>query len=148
METARTWARREFGDAELGDERRTKRLVEIATGALRRPAGRITEVFNSDAERQGAYDFLESEQIRADALLDATARASIRRVAKQSHAFVAIDGTSLSLVDHQSSKDFGAIGAYKDFGRGLKLMHAYVIDQVGVPSGVSSQIWWTTPTIG
>jgi len=142
---ARTWADREFGHAELGDQRRTRRLVDIAAGALRRPAGRITEVFGTDAERQGAYDFLENEEIGAEAVLAATVRASMRRVAKQSYAFVAIDGTSLSLVDHRGIKDFGAIGAYKDFGRGLKLIHAYVVDRHGVPAGVSSQIWWTRP---
>jgi hypothetical protein len=142
---ARTWAEREFGDAELGDKRRTKRLVEIAAGALRRPAGRVTEVFGTDAERQGAYDFLENEEVGAGDVLAAAVRATVRRIAKQPYAFVAIDGTSVSLVDHRGTKDFGAIGAYKDGGRGLKLLHAYVIDRRGIPSGVSSQIWWTRP---
>jgi hypothetical protein len=142
---ARRWAREEFGHAELGDERRTKRLVEIAATAMRRPAGRVTAVFADDAQRQGAYDFLESDRTHYDALLEATARASVERVAGQPYAFVAIDGTSLSLVDCQRAKDFGAIGAYKDFGRGLKLMHAYVIDHRGIPSGVSAQLWWTRP---
>ena len=121
---ARTWAEKEFGDAELGDERRTLRLVGMAEGALSRPAGRITEVFRTESERQGAYDFLENEEIEASDVLAATVRASVRRVAKQPYAFVAIDGTSLSLVDHRRLKDFGAVGAYKDFGRGLKLIHA------------------------
>ena len=142
---ARTWAQKEFGDAELGDERRTLRLVGMAEGALCRPAGRVTEVFRTEAGRQGAYDFLENEEIEASEVLAATARASVRRVAKHPYAFVAIDGTSLSLVDRRGLKDFGAVGAYKDFGRGLKLIHAYVIDHHGVPSGVSSQIWWARP---
>jgi Transposase DNA-binding/Transposase Tn5 dimerisation domain len=142
---ARTWAQKEFGDAELGDERRTRRLVGMATRALERPAGHVTEVFRTDAERQGAYDFLEDEEVEAASVLAAAARASVRRVAKQPYAFVAIDGTSLSLVDRRAVKDFGAIGAYKDFGRGLKLIHAYVVDQHGIPSGVSSQIWWARP---
>lgn len=142
---ALTWAENEFGDAELGDVRRTARLVGMAASACCRPAGRITEVFRADSERQGAYDFLENEEIEASEVLAATVRASVRRVARQAHAFVAIDGTSLSLVDRQRLKDFGAVGAYKDFGRGLKLIHAYIIDQHGVPSGVSSQIWWARP---
>lgn len=117
----------------------------MATRALERPAGHVTEVFRTDAERQGAYDFLEDEEVEAASVLAAAARASVRRVAKQPYAFVAVDGTSLSLVDRRAVKDFGAIGTYKDFGRGLKLIHAYVIDQHGIPSGVSSQIWWTRP---
>lgn len=142
---AQTWAEREFGDAALGDERRTRRLVEIAAGALRRPAGRVTEVFGTDAGRQGAYDFLENEAVSAGAILEAAVRATVRRVAKQPYAFVAIDGTSLSLIDPHGTKNFGAIGAYKDGGRGLKLLHAYVIDRQGIPSGMSCQIWWARP---
>ena len=142
---ARTWAEREFGDAELGDERRTRRLVEIAAGALRHPAGRVTEVFGTDAERQGAYDFLENDAVGAGAILEAAVRATVRRVSNQPYAFVAIDGTSVSLIDPRGVKNFGGIGAYKDGGRGLKLLHAYVIDRRGVPSGVSSQIWWARP---
>jgi len=91
---ALTWAEKEFGDAELGDVRRTARLVGMAASAFCRPAGRVTEVFRTDSERQGAYDFLENEEVEASEVLAATVRASVRRVAGQAHAFVAIDGTS------------------------------------------------------
>jgi hypothetical protein len=144
---ARDWAKEEFGHADLGDERRTRRLVSVAAGALARPAGRITEVFGSDAQRQGAYDFLESERVSEGALLNAMGQSSVHRVAGQKFAFVPIDGTSLSLVDHQRTKNFGAVGSYNNFGRGLKLIHAYVLDERGVPSGVSAQAWWVRPDV-
>jgi transposase-like protein/transposase Tn5 family protein len=142
---ARGWAREEFGHAELGDARRTERLVRLASCAISRPGGRITEVCESEAERQGAYDFLESERVGEEALQDAAAKAAIRRVAGQSYAFVAVDGTSLSLSDCERTKDFGAIGAYVEGGRGLKVIHAYIVDRHGVPSGMGSQVWWTRP---
>jgi hypothetical protein len=139
------WAREEFGHAQLGDERRTKRLVQLAAGALDHPAGRITEVFGSDAKRQGAYDFLESHHVSEAALSEAVARASARRVADTAYAFVALDGTSLSLVDRKRAKDFGAVGSYTEGGRGLKIIHAYITDKLGVPAGVCGQAWWTRP---
>jgi hypothetical protein len=144
---ARGWAREEFGRAKLGDERRTKRLVGLAAGAFANPAGRITEVFGSDAERQGAYDFLESEQVSAVAVLDAMAGAAIRRVSGAGHAYVVLDGTSLGLADHQRSKDFGGVGAYREGGRGLKLIHGYIVDSNGVPSGIVAQTWWRRPDV-
>jgi hypothetical protein len=140
---ARGWAREEFGDAELGDARRTERLVRLASRAIARPGGRITEVCESDAERQGAYDFLECEQVGEGALQEAAAKAAIRRVAGQTYAFVAVDGTSLGLSDCQRTKDFGAIGAYSEGGRGLKVIHSYIVDSRGVPSGIGAQVWWT-----
>src|SRR5262249_38313011 len=59
MKSERAWAIESFGHAELGDERRTRRLVGMARRAARSPAGRVTEVFCQPAERQAAYDFLE-----------------------------------------------------------------------------------------
>jgi hypothetical protein len=57
MDSWSNWARETFGCAELGDARRTKRLMQIAAQAGRRPSGRISAVFESDAERQDVpYD--------------------------------------------------------------------------------------------
>jgi len=41
--------------------RRTARLVRMASTLGVRPAGRITQVFRTSAERQGAYDLLSNE---------------------------------------------------------------------------------------
>jgi uncharacterized membrane protein len=38
------WAMTEFGGAELGDVRRTRRLVAIASGVLMRPGGTVGAV--------------------------------------------------------------------------------------------------------
>jgi hypothetical protein len=75
----RAWAIDEFGGARLGDERRTSRLVAMATEAAQNPGGRITTVFTRSAERQGAYDFLESKHVAPDAILSAAVEAACRR---------------------------------------------------------------------
>jgi len=59
---AQRWAKKTFGDTELGDERRTARLVAMAAQLARTPGGTVGQVFTEDAERQGAYDFLESRR--------------------------------------------------------------------------------------
>jgi hypothetical protein len=51
---ARAWAYEEFGHAELGDTRRTMRLVRMAASLAERPGGKILDVFRSSAEQQGA----------------------------------------------------------------------------------------------
>jgi len=51
------WAEEQFGGVDLGDRRRTSRLVSIASSVARFPAGTVTSVFDNDAERQGTYDF-------------------------------------------------------------------------------------------
>ncbi len=60
---AKAWAQIEFGQAALGNSLRTSRLVMMAETAAQRPAGKVTEVFESSAAREGAYRFLESPHV-------------------------------------------------------------------------------------
>jgi hypothetical protein len=140
--SADAWAREEFGHTDLGDKRRTKRLVQMAAQAAQFPSGKVSEVFLVDAERQGAYDFLESPHVRAEAVIEAMALASARRCAKQPFVYVAVDGSSLTLTDHYRSKDFGAVGTYSQGNRGLKVVCGLAIDKQGVPCGLTSMQWW------
>lgn len=136
------WAEEEFGHTNLGDKRRTRRLMRMAAEAAQFPSGKISDVFQTDAERQGAYDFLESPYIRADALIEAMGRASARRCAEELYVFVAIDGSSLTLTDRSRNKDFGAIGSYRQKGRGLKVVCALASNAQGVPYGLTAMQWW------
>lgn len=140
--SAVAWAQEEFGRTDLGDKRRTKRLVKMAAQAVQFPSGKVSEVFLVDAERQGAYDFLESPHVRGEAVIEAMALASARRCAKQPFVFVALDGSSLTLTDHNRSKDFGAVGTYSQGNRGLKVVCSLAVDPQGVPCGLTSMQWW------
>jgi hypothetical protein len=137
------WARQEFGSAELGDERRTRRLVLMAAQAARAPAGSVLGVFETSAERQGAYDFLSNAACSSAEMTRAMGEAAARRAAEHSTVLVSIDGSSLSLVDRTGRKGFGAVGATKQGGRGLKVVTAYAMDEQGTALGVLDQQWWS-----
>jgi hypothetical protein len=104
------WALEEFGRAELGDRRRTARLVQMATRAAESPAGKVSEVFANGAEQQGAYDFLECKHVSTNALVKAVGICAAERGAAERFAFVAVDGSSLTLADHAKGKGFGSVG--------------------------------------
>ncbi|MDC0745995.1 IS4 family transposase [Polyangium mundeleinium] len=140
--SAEAWAAEEFGHADLGDPRRTRRLTRMAAQAVLYPSGKVSEVFQVDAHRQGAYDFLESRHIDVGAILEATGLATARRCAKEMFVFVAIDATSLTLTDHNRSKDFGAVGTHGRGTRGLKVVCGLAVDAQGVPCGLTSMQWW------
>lgn len=139
---ARDYALEDFGDAELGDARRTARVVSMAATAHVRPAGRVLQVFQTSAERQGAYDSLRNAACKPEALTQALGRSTARRCSEHASVFVSIDGSSLSLVDRRGKKGFGRIGSTKSGGRGLKVVNAYAIDPSGAPVGVLDQQWW------
>jgi hypothetical protein len=140
-----TWAQEQFGSIDLGDARRTVRLVRIATSAAQSPAGTVTGVFTDDAERQGAYDFLESEHIAADALERGAGEAVAARWAQEKRLFVAVDGSSLTFVDRTGERGLGAVGTYTAGAVGLKVISALALSSDGVPLGLLRQVIWRRP---
>src|ERR1700690_817387 len=141
--SARDWAKDEFGGVEFDDSRWRTRLLKIAARAARRPSGRVTEVFLDAAERQGAYGLLESKEVTAAQLSTAMFKATALRCAEEEFVFVAVDGSSLSLTDAEHKKGFGFIGARQFGARGLKVINALAVSLGGVTLGLLSQIWWT-----
>jgi hypothetical protein len=86
--SCRQWAVEEFGGAQLGDVRRIARLVTMATAAAANPGGRVSGVFRRSAERQGAYDFIESKHVEGSAILHSVVDATNRRAAEFPFVFV------------------------------------------------------------
>ena len=137
-----TWAQREFGHAVLGDARRTERLVAMGACACERPDGKVSAVFNTHKEREGAYDFLESKNLQPQEVIATVTEATCRRSVGQPFVFIATDGTSLKLVDHAGEKDFGRIGADTFGARGLKVIDALAVSPDGVPLGWLALTYW------
>jgi hypothetical protein len=138
----RDWAWEEFGHAVLGDQRRTMRLVRMAAAAAARPASRPPEVFQTSAERQGAYDFIDNDKVPCSALTEAMCKATACRASAYSTVFVAVDGSAVSVTDRTGNKGMGNVGSTAQGGRGLKVLTAYAVSEDGTPLGVTSQRWW------
>jgi hypothetical protein len=139
---AATWAGQEYGLAELGDARRTARVVAMAARVAERPAGKVTEAFPTSAEQQGAYGLLENELVRVESLIDAAASACARRCADEPVVFVPVDGTSVALADPYGRKGFGRVGTYSAGARGLKAISAIATTAAGTPLGLCAQSLW------
>jgi hypothetical protein len=142
MEDLRTWAEEEFGQAELGDTRRVARLVKVAAAAARQPAGQITEVFTTSAEREGAFRLVENDEVDASAIARASYEACARRCAEHEFVYVAVDGTSLNITDENGSKGTGVVGSRQAGARGFQVMTALAVAPNGVPMGLCGQTWW------
>jgi hypothetical protein len=115
----------------------------MARQAALSPAPHVTAVYRSNAARQGAYDFLEHDQVSHAAVGEALFRSTARACEHEERVLIALDGTSLSLTDRRYEKDFGAIGSYAEGGRGIKVTNALALTANGAPIGVADQQWWT-----
>lgn len=136
------WPADEFGDALLGDKRRTRRLVALAQAAITRPDGRLSSTFRESAAREAAFRWVENPAIPVAEVTGAAARAAARRSAEFSFVFVPIDGTGLTIVDRAGRKDIGAIGSRCGGARGIQTMTAIVIAPTGTPLGIGDQVFW------
>ena len=135
------WAAEQFGCVNLGDVRRTTRLVRVAASAAMAPAGTVTAVFTDDAERQGAYDLLESKHVDPDALERGVGEAVARRCATEKRILVPVDGSSLSFVDRTGKRGLGAVGTYQAGAVGMKVISALALTTDGVPIGLLRQVF-------
>lgn len=140
---ARDWAEEVFGHAELGDSRRTRRLVHIAAEAAARPGGRVLDVCRTSASRQGAYDFLSNASVTPSDVQASVIKATALACEGEEFCFVVVDGTALTLTDWERGKDFGAVGSTRKRARGLQVINAYALSSEGTPIGLLGQHWWT-----
>lgn len=141
-DAAEAWAREEFGDAELGDARRTSRVVRIAAGALRRPRPTVAGTFGRTAAAEGAFRLLENDGVSVDELASAAHRATARRCASLSTVIVPIDGTSLRVQDPRDLRGLGPLSSLTDKARGIQAFHAIAVAPSGETLGVLSREFW------
>jgi hypothetical protein len=140
--SSRVWAQELFGSAKFEDRRWRRRLVGMAARAACSPGGKVASVYRNDAQRQGAYGLLESTEVGAEAVARPMFAATARACCEEGFVFCAVDGSSLTLTDHQRTKGFGPIGTRGQGARGLKVMTALAISAKGVPVGLTAQEWW------
>ena len=79
---ASNWAVNEFADAELGDLRRTNRLVELAHVLAQHPTAALPEACGDGAMRKAAYRFFSNDDIKPQDFLDSHIESTYARLAQ------------------------------------------------------------------
>ena len=93
MREAWTWAQTEFGQAELGDVRRTRRLVALAAEAAKRPSGIVSKACRSSASREGGLSgLLENPDVHVEAVAKEVFERAVERCQGAPIVFVPVDG--------------------------------------------------------
>lgn len=62
------WAEQQFGDCDLGDARRTKRLIKMAQQVANHPSGSFPEQMRSWGDLKAAYRLFDREEVTFDAI--------------------------------------------------------------------------------
>ena len=141
----RDWACLAFHRGPYSDARHGLRVQRMAAGAARRPGGHILDVFQTSADRQGAYDLLENRWVTPWQVVRSMGLATAQSASDYQQVFVVLDGTSISVTDGTKRKGLGAVGSSNMGVQGLKVVNSYALAPDGTPLGVLDQQWWARP---
>jgi hypothetical protein len=95
-----SWAVTECADADLGDARRTQRLVELATVFAQHPSASLPQACGHRAMLQAAYRFFDNEAIDPQAILASHVLATSDRLASVPRVLAVQDTTELDWTAH------------------------------------------------
>jgi hypothetical protein len=133
LSTPAQWAHREFALAKLGDQRRTQRLVEMATCLAQSPTGRLPQAFPKWKDLKGAYRFLDHVEFGPEQI-QAAHRQQTRQACRQPGEYLLIeDTTELDYSSHRRTEQLGFIG--NERGRGIWLHSTLAVRVGGWDSG-------------
>jgi hypothetical protein len=135
------WAEQEFGACELGDPRRTRRLVKIVGDQAAQPSGSYSQAAGGNRyDLKGYYRFLNSEreELNLETLLQTHRTQTIRRMKRESTVLIVQDTTELNLSTRTHCEGLGQIGTNQTGAksRGLDLHSCLAVGQSGLPLGV------------
>ena len=117
------WAQQEFGTAKLGDLRRTKRLVKLATNMANHPSGSLPDQNESWSDLKAAYNLFDEEDVTFAGIAAPHWRNTHQRLTGTPRVLVLGDTTETDFGIHREVDGLGSTG--NGGGRGF-LLHSAV----------------------
>src|SRR5205809_7344649 len=105
--TDTNWAVGEFADAELGDERRTTRLVELANVLGQHPTAALPEACGDGGMLKAAYRFFDNDAIDAQDMLHSHTESTYRRLDQVPLVLAVQDTTEVNWTGHAATQGLG-----------------------------------------
>jgi len=106
------WASNLFGNAKLGDARRTKRLVKLSHLMASNTGSSIVKASGSQASIEGAYRFIRNEGVEANDIANSGFSSLLPELALSKNV-LALEDTSTLTYRHNVAKELGFTGASK-----------------------------------
>ena len=119
LSTPAQWAQQEFALAQLGDQRRTHRLVNLATRLAQNPGGTLPQALPRWKELKAAYRFFSQPKVGLVEVQTPHWEATRRRCREPGEYLLIEDTTQLDYSFHPATEGLGPIG--NGGGRGLLL---------------------------
>lgn len=136
-----TWAAQELRTADLGDGRRTTRLIRVAAALAGRPRASVPEACGGDwAATKATYRLWASPRVTPEAIRAAHRARTVARLAGRRTVLAVQDTTELDFTRQPAIAGLGPLD--KPWERGLKVHSALAVGADGVPLGLLHQRVW------
>lgn len=124
MQTHREWAQMNFGNCQLGDKRRTDRLVQVAADIADSPSASFPDQMEAWSDLKAAYRLMDSEAVTFQAITQPHRELSKQRTAGR--YLIIGDTTELDFGIRRAVSGLGPTG--NGGGRGFLLHNGLMVD--------------------
>lgn len=118
------WVIEQFQGCDLGDKRRTKRLLKVADNMLARPEGSLQQQNNGWTDLKGAYRFFSNDAVTFTGVCEQHWK--LTRQTSTGRYLLISDTTDINLTKHKATKGLGILG--NGDGRGIQLHSCLLYD--------------------
>lgn len=105
------WAQMEFCSAKLGDARRTRRLVEVATALATKPTGALPQALPDWADLKAAYRLFSNEEISHERILSPHWQRTLQSCSGGGEYLIVEDTTVLDFSSRRAMEGLGPVGS-------------------------------------
>jgi len=109
-ENPEEWASQTFASAEMGDPRRTDRLVQIAAALAEEPAASLPNAMRNVSETMAAYRFLNTPEISHEQIMQPHWAQTRQMAAERAWVLLIADQTEITRTLHTSTSGVGPGG--------------------------------------
>jgi Transposase DNA-binding/Transposase DDE domain len=104
------WAQMEFGSVQLGDARRSRRLVAVATALGSCPSGTLPQALPQWADLKAAYRLFSEEEVSCERVMTPHWQRTRQMCAQAGEYLLIEDTTVLDFTNRQKARGFGWVG--------------------------------------
>ena len=135
------WIKQELERTDLGDKRRTKRLIKIVSNLSAKPEASVPTASGTWAETKATYDEWDSPYIKPPMIRQGHREATVERIVKHSVVLAIQDTTELNYPSHKALSGVGYLDS--KYAQGLKVHSVLTVSTEGIPLGVIDQNVWS-----
>lgn len=139
-EEEKNWAEEELMSANLGDKRRTERLVRLAKEMAEQPDSSLPVMMGDGAALKAAYRFFDNPANEHQEMLKSHVRSTCQRIARERLVLAVQDTTYLDFSHHPGTSGLGPTTS--DTQQGLVVHSTIAITPERVVLGVLQQQAW------